>query len=57
MEEKMSVEELNEQLKTVKCDYDIASENLKAEICRVKDIFESNLLQFLPDDMIIRGTM
>ncbi len=54
MEEKMSVEELNEQLKAIKCDYDIASENLKAEICKVKDVFESSLLQFLPGDMVIR---
>ncbi len=54
MEEKMNVEELNKQLKALKCDYDIASENLKAEICKVKDVFESNLLQFLPDYMVIQ---
>ena len=50
----MSVEELNEQLKAAKCNYDIANENLRAEICRVKDILKNALLQFLPDDMIIR---
>lgn len=54
--ENKNIETLKNQLKEVACDVDIARNQYSEENIRVKSVFESILLKFLPADMIVRSS-